>query len=456
MMTSQKAGGSRALLSCLAMAAVLLAIYVESAIHPFIATADGLKRIDQATGTTASAFTVLPPLQSLLLQGSVSATGGLGLYTLIQIAAFYLATLVSYASLLSLAPRAALVLISIGTVLLPVFLVFPGILTDSAFVFCCMACIPTLILHAQKSTSAVKPGHLALLTLLLTLLFGMRLNSVIAAPAIILMAFIYAKNFWRQALVAVAISLLLVGAVNRDFRQQARPEALGMAWEIVGTASLTHQADPSMASILDFCGDTQAAIGRFNTRYLNAIFWDSKPPLPVSCIASPKGNSEVISAYIQTITAHPMAWLTIKAKMWAGVYGLSKPLEGIRRGIHDVDEPTVHWGGQHSESQQAMRQLFFTTADGLGPLLYRPAFNTALACLATGLVFVWFKAAFPAFIALLVIGNSYYLGFLISAQSMEFRYFAPTFYINIMIIAAALTLACTRRTKHVAQRVTSQ
>lgn len=424
---------------------MLLSVVMTLSIYPFIATADALARINFASGS--GGFTVLPPLQSYLMHLSIKIVGGIGLYTFFQIFLFYTAIAITYRNLLNDFPSPLVFFVSLLTITLPIFLVFPAILTDSSLVFSCIAFISAMISSIEPLKLNKNTCFFAF-TILLCILFGMRLNSIILAPAIIVLVFLYAKTFKWHALLGIVISTAFVFTINNDLRNNSKPEALGMAWEIVAIAK-KEKTDDWLNHSLDFCGSTQTAIERYSDRYLNSVFWDAGPPLPVWCITSIEGSAKVKEAYFSIIKSRPLDWAVMKLSFWARVYGLTAPLENIRRGVHDVDEKTMEWGGRVHSQQTTMRENFFNSADQLGGIVYKPYLSVTLSLIL--LILISDKKIFSRFFCLWALSNAYYAGFLISAQSMEFRYFAPTFYINLMIIVSLLIFAIAK-TLHFMQR----
>lgn len=139
-------GFSRKTNSILFLVAIsfVLVAFVTITIYPFIATADGIKRIMIATGD-AGVFNVLPPLQLILLGLSIDLTGGVGFYTFIQVLVLYLSVVVLYCVLLQKINFSYLFFAIVVTLAYPVTLIFPAILTDSALVFSCISIISFLI-----------------------------------------------------------------------------------------------------------------------------------------------------------------------------------------------------------------------------------------------------------------------------------------------------------------------
>lgn len=416
---------------------LFLAMLLTFWVYPFIATADGLARVSIASGLQLGSFTVLPPMQSYLIKASITAVGGVGLYTFTQVALFYVSVLAVYKTLLR-DMHAIYIFAALLTILVPVFFVFPAILTDSSLVFSCLALIGVMIVKVGES-NANKLFCFFAFTGLLCVLFGVRLNSIVVAPVIVLLVFLYANSFRWYSVVSVCVSVLFVFIVNSDFRSNARPEALGMAWEIVSVAK-SNKNDKFLSSSLDFCGSTEQAVGRYSDRFLNSIFWDASPPLPVQCITSVAGSIQVKDFYLSMIYKYPLEWARVKTSFWGRVYGVSAPLENIRRGVHGVDDRTKAWGGRESPHQLIVRESFFNSADFLGALVYRPVVGLVLSLLSVIMVFYFSKEAFGRFFCVFSLSNFYYAGFMISAQSMEFRYFAPTFYLNFILFISMVVL----------------
>jgi hypothetical protein len=98
--------------------------------------------------------------------------------------------------------------------------------------------------------------------------------------------------------------------------------------------------DESFNDILDFTGDTEEAMKKYNPHYLNDIFWTVGAPLPALEIAKPEVSSKVKDIYFDMMLHHPQQFFKHKLKVWLLVSGIKEPLLEPSRGIHYVDEPT--------------------------------------------------------------------------------------------------------------------
>lgn len=401
---------------------LIKAYLILQSVYPFMGTADGWHRLYMAQGDDR--FSVLPPALQYIYWLFLSLTGGIAAFTFTQIIIFYVAIL---ALCLELLPNnkisaliAAFLLLQVG-----VFEIFPSIMTDSSLVFSSMAFVAILI---NKHFADEKPSHMFFLFFVTAALFSLRFNSITTLPVLILALALSKKNHNKRYIFVVILAFVSALAINYKSRENSRPEALGMAWEITGVVKNSN--DPDIMSSLDFCGNTAGASSAFNVRALNNIMWSPGSPLSAKCLASPGGSDQVKRVYLSTVKDHFGDWLKLKMMFMSESLGINRPLEVITYGVNDFDERTIKWGGVGGDKYRETKGRYESSASLFSGIVYRPYISflivIALMLLST---FIHIKGLRVYVIASLL-SASYYGAFLISAQSMEFRYFAPSFFIN--------------------------
>jgi hypothetical protein len=172
--------------------------------------------------------------------------------------------------------------------------------------------------------------------------FGFRFNAVIVAPVMLCVIFLYHKQKLYIPLSIILASIVFTSLINKDVRKDYKPEALGMAWELVSLAR--NNPNEEFIHKLDFCGDTKAALTRFNPMALNSIFWDANPPLPVECIVSDEGSEKVKQSYSLAWKNNFSEIFKVKLGMWSNIFGISQPLMQIEHGINSVEKNAIEWG----------------------------------------------------------------------------------------------------------------
>lgn len=414
---------------------LFLSVFLSKKSYPFIGTADGFKRLwIAAHSEIESTFSVLPPLQSYIFRAFLFMTGDIWFYTILQSFLFYLCTYISIKFIFrnSLTAISSLILL----ISFPVFSIFPLILTDSSIIYAFIAIFPALVCFCNNNIGAKKYLGYAILFFVTTAIFGFRFNAVIVAPVMLCVIFLYHKQKLYIPLSIILASIVFTSLINKDVRKDYKPEALGMAWELVSLAR--NNPNEEFIHKLDFCGDTKAALTRFNPMALNSIFWDANPPLPVECIVSNEGSEKVKQSYSLAWKNNFSEIFKVKLGMWSNIFGISQPLMQIEHGINSVEKNAIEWGAKDNEDNTQIRYYFSKAGNETRNITLRPVVSFVLLGMSILLILFFNKKAFIPTVIMSSFSLFYYCGFMISAQSMEFRYFAPSFFINCLITVSSI------------------
>lgn len=218
---------------------------------------------------------------------------------------------------------------------------------------------------------------------------------------------------------------------------ESNAASLGMVWELVGLEKDT--SDQKLLSELSEFGDVPEAVSRWNPDCLNGIVWDNSPPFSAWNISKPLNAGKISKIYIGSVFDMPGPFLKNKSAFAARTLGISSPLITSARGIHGVDEHTVPYGAMATPVQASDRARFVEFTDALGILTLRPwtmilLFGILLFCGRA------VKLDVSPFISVYLAGIFYYLSFCLNTQAMEFRYYAPSFF---LFFIGSLSLLCT-------------
>lgn len=116
--------------------------------------------------------------------------------------------------------------------------------------------------------------------------------------------------------------------------------------------------------------------------------------------------------------------------------GITSPLITSSRGVHWVDDVTRQFGALNTERQMQLRETFVAWTDAVSLISLRP-FCALLIALALVLLLKMTKQPCKEEIILIFAAVGYYSSFLINTQAHEFRYYAPSFYILLVVIICA-------------------
>lgn len=134
----------------------------------------------------------------------------------------------------------------------------------------------------------------------------------------------------------------------------------------------------------------------------------------------------------------PASFWANKLSFVSRTLGMSSPLITSARGIHGVDERTLSYGARPTPVQWSDRENFVRFTDSIGILTMRPWSMVSIfgALLLLGGMF---KLDLSRFIPVFLVGIFYYLSFCVNTQAMEFRYYAPSFFLFFIGSACLLS-----------------
>lgn len=419
------------------VAAAALAIAYVAIFFPYIPTADGDYRWMFAEWKVAGNTGCYPQLFVVAKGVTVLQTLTLWLFgrtfpfTLVQC---FLAFLAVYGCIALAAQdrmkRSTRLLLWLVICNVPTFGVFFAVTTDSVWTFIGIVALAVVLLR-PLSCNRVLTFVLAVLAALC--LFASRVNALALVPVLIAAPFLAG---WRApapgaitgTLIGLVAALVLPGQIVTT--RPANPLALGMGWEILQVAKATK--DRRIALELRYAGDPAHAIAIVKPEALNNVFWDRSPPLSVARIVAPENKSRMNALFLNMVKTQPLAYARNKAGMWLRILGITAPLMPAGYGFdigRTVTRPTE---GKVTMLNKAMFAALWVIGSSLPLLGSRP-----WILLLGGLLFVARQRRKghhrqAGLIVLLALG--YYCSFLVSAQAMEFRYFAPSYLVLFCVL----------------------
>ncbi len=401
-------------------------------VYPFIGLADGFSHWNLALEICDSgkiiSDTLLSPVIPYIQAVTWQVFNSYAVYTLVQAWLFYIAVGMNVKVLL---PEKCVwwIIVAQIIVLFPTVYVFPLLLTDSAPIYILIVVMGVLLIQTDRAIS--KYIYLFAVS---ALCVGIRVNSLVLMALIVavLMGNAIRKRCFKRIVPAAMITLgivtgLVVPLVLLPSSHNA--SVLGMVWEMTGICT-RYPDDVLREKMLDY-GNIEEAMNRYGEPYLNSIVWDNDPPYPAFDISGEKAKG-ITRLYLEQALKNTNHFLSVKAQFVSETMGISNQLISSRRGVHSVDEPTIEYGAISTRRQDDMRELFFSITDAIGIIALRPVCIIALAFILAGLMRVM-SIELKKEIVYIFIAMGYYSSFLINTQAHEFRYFAPSFFILLII-----------------------
>lgn len=382
-----------------------------------------------------SADTLLSPFLSYFQAATYALTGSFGFYTLLQATAFYFAIGIQLRMLigeksfhLGYVSFRVWNLVAVAICLVPAVYVFPLMLTDSAPVYCLL--VAGIWLCGSRLGYKAK-ALLGFATVLLCV--GIRVNSAVLF-GLVMVGFLIKAIQSKDKVWAIGASVIMAGCLAGAWLPGAvspvkyNAGTLGMVWELTGMAS----QDKSLRQKLSAYGDVDEAMHRFGEPYLNSIVWDRNPPFPAQKIAGQYAK-EITSLYFETAFQEPIHFAKNKWKWVSRTLGISDKLITSSRGVHGVDARTQSLGGRETYWHNRLRSSFFQTTDRLGFVSRCPWFAFFISII---LLVITKVTALPMrhAIGMVAIAAGYYSSFCINTQAFEFRYWAPSLYLLLILM----------------------
>lgn len=279
-------------------------------------------------------------------------------------------------------------------------------------------------------------GGVCAIIVLISICIAIRINSALLFIFAALYLFVRFRN--KFLFLTVIFSIILGCWIPKLMvPNDSNAASLGMVWELVSLEKST--SDRKLFSKLSEFGDVPEAVRRWRPDYLNNIVWDDNPPFSVWNISKPLTAKKISGVYIESMLDMPWAFLKNKSEFVSRTLGISSPLITSARGVHGVDEHTLPYGAMATPVQVSDRAVFVKFTDSIGMLTLRPwamivLFGILLICGRA------VKLDVRPFIAVYLVGIFYYLSFCLNTQAMEFRYYAPSFF---LFFIGSLSLLCT-------------
>lgn len=402
-------------------------------VYPFIGLADGFSRWNLAmeiceNGKIVS-DTLLSPIISYMQAFTWRVFNSYAVYTLFQAWFFYLAIGVNTRELLP--GKRWWILVAQGIVLFPVFYIFPLLLTDSAPTYILIALLCPVIIHIHDIYRFV------FMLVLVSLCVGIRVNSLVLMTLIVVAftGLTISRRTRRREYAITAIVVLIGMALGVILPSQLLPSnhnasVLGMVWEMTGICK--QYPSDGLKEEMSKYGDIEEAINRYNEDYLNSIVWDNNPPYPAFDISEGEKASEITKIYLNQFFHNTRHYMNVKMRFVSLALGIADQLITSRRGVHAVDEMTVGYGALPTARQNDIRELFYTSTDKIGFISLRPVVIMFLT-IFIGIIMTISKIDCRTTFAYIFMAIGYYSSFLINTQAHEYRYFAPSFCILLIV-----------------------
>lgn len=286
-----------------------------------------------------------------------------------------------------------------------------------------------------------------------TLMIGLRPNSLTVFPVLILLSWKLLPTLkWKLfciccCLFSIFCSQWLTNITLAVYqKEKVDVAAASVIWEHIGI--LKQLDDPQITAKynVDFVGNTQLAIEKFDCLSHNSlIFFD--PPLSQKKIIMEE-SKRVKSAFVSLVSAYPIDFLRNKLCIYKTLLGLDNqvPLYIVGTGypIYDNDETTKlvksthrlvyqpkipNWGDYFVQKMAVAFSSPFP--------FFTPWTIILLGCLVWSLV-LFFQISCWLFSSLMLAALSYYGGYFLLTPGLHFRYFFPSYTLIVIAILCGI------------------
>jgi hypothetical protein len=423
------------------------------ATFPFIFTADGDIRWQAAMrllrGETPTSLLVAP-LPVLCMAATFFLTHSYATYTFAQ----SLVMLLSLAWLVHQLMRCAdakeetdsWIIAVILIVLCPLTLVFSVILTDSSGALSGLSFALSLLgLSSPGQSRITRTLYYSAVVIALTIAFGFRANCLATIPAFLFIIYCLRNSALNRRVIesfCLALAFVISITVPRLMAFPAvHPETLGWTWELVGITKSAALQDVQHS--LNTIGNSTEAIAHYNSRASNDLFWGQNAPFPALALASPDTSRLLRRIYVETLLHHTRAFLAQKLAIADGVLAINEPLLHPLRGVHFMDGIGGQYGVTGGAQRELVHGIYLGAFDALEWIALRPLTLLVVALLLLGAAYAKARPVAIRAMPALLVAVTYYCSYLMNCQAMEFRYFAPAFFL-LSIVCVCLTYALAR------------
>lgn len=438
-------------LAVYAALALPLALVPFALFHPGLWTNDSLSRwgdayrIAQAPDLGRRLVTDwYPPLMTLIMAATLKLTGGVSAFTLLQYW-FQVAAAMAGGHALGGGRRTGM---AIGA--LTGFL--PGVFDNAALVMpdpwtaAALAVSVAALVLAPQGGFATRTIFRVLLFAADLVLLGFRANSPPMLAVLLLLAVIViaetTRRLWYCGLLAAAFAATLAVA-HLPFVRHVDVLAPILLWETTCTLKVLNDpaATDQVQAALPQIGDMRAAVAMADFSAQDPLYWSKDHPFTTTVVM--KHSEDVRAAWWAVVTAHPVAYLEAKLRIWgwlAGFHIIGRPFVFLTQG--EAADPEVNAllgipdGGDPERGLGTAGRLVERVSLHVPSPFYSPKWMVVLAALAC---FALSLRKGPAKIAALFClgGALYYAAFFVVSPGFELRYFFPCHFLFALVIAAA-------------------
>ena len=344
-------------------------------------------------------------------------------------------------------PRAAVIAAVCVCALPPVWNFAVGMLTD-VWVTIGLIGVALILIHACRWK---RLGLIIVATVGLacfgSILFSFRYNAISVLPPLLIAIATAPLRLSRRTIYAISLmaGIVLKPILVSQFVDHTQDHVSWiLAWEHVGTLQKIGDPEALQKYNLDFAGNTDAAASKFDPVTLNNLLSPEDGPLSKNLLTQNSG--EVKRRFFDLIKAYPLAYLKTKLEIWRSLLGLTR-MRGHTPGMWRVPTPRLESGELLDVNVRSLLPKLYgilikvlLRADADWRWLYIPIISILCGAAAALLVIcVDRRRRFDA-IVLLVASIGYYGGFFVVTPSFSFRYYLPSFVLNVILVAMAVEL----------------
>ncbi|OXM83956.1 hypothetical protein [Paenibacillus rigui] len=400
----------------------------------------------QLEGNAKNWLTVVPALFMALCY---RITDNIGAFTLIQSFLFFFTGLHLVKEIRNNVEST--VLISLLYVTFPIFAIFS--VYHATDIFVVIGCNMILVSTFRQMRNG-RHDNLYLYSLLtfiaFVFIFGFRQNALSMIPMFALLCFFLYRKIRSKSIVivqTVALVLSLIGiSVTPHIMNIYKYDvsAVGTGWEIISAIKLMKDAnDPAYekySAYLDYLGNTKLAVEQNQDTSIWGAYTGDK--LSLDLAATPENASRIKRDYLNLALDKQKFFLVNKINFIKRSLGIGHDLGSAI--LLENDHTEMGMMKEYGVSDTLMRREMYQDYKSFVsdyPIIKKPYALFLIDLILLGVASLIYRNKTKLFPYYMIYGFAvfYYLGFLITTQSHEFRYFFPSMFF-IVLISSSLVI----------------
>lgn len=433
------AGANNVLIVILSL---VVSVWIGLICEPGLFYTDSFSRWDMAlfiADGVPQGETMLSVMPQLFMALCYKFTNSFFSYTILQSFLFY-CSIFALLDCFKILKQSMLRLFCVLLVFFPVFQAYSVFIEPSIGVITAVNFLLVFVLKLKSDERISPTAAFCVFSMLFAVMFGYRQNTLTILPVIIVLLWVYLPKVYKYCGFAAIICALIFVTILPDLFKLRKVDnyAQGPAWEIICMLEMLDKEQYS--GYLDYAGNTQNAIKNNSWQTMHGSLSGSETINPAVTRAR-SISKRVLADYVRLIKSEPLTFIKMKLRFWSRTLGFNEPILNMEIYKHSdgvledygyrktyLNTKFVDDYNEFMERMSVLRRPY---------LLYLSA---ALLIFAYSKVYRKRLADEHLRFMLLVyaIAVFYYMAFMITTQSQEFRYFFPSFVLLFLLIIAII------------------